>query len=206
VEGYLLITRALILAQEGSATTAGQLHLATRWRSLLSTAGVLPASVVKLPLMPELQHEAASEFVFRVCARRCDRGSIRPLTLHRSKMKQDHLVLVRGIDTRKRSRRQQLQRRPRRLPQRLYRLAWRLVEIGVGPETYVGLCMGKSKFGVIATVAILRAGGAVVPLGVQHPVARIESIAQETHAAVVLVDQTHYVRLATLESVLYHGH
>ncbi|KAL4815804.1 hypothetical protein BDW67DRAFT_185523 [Aspergillus spinulosporus] len=78
------------------------------------------------------------------------------------------------------------------------RLAYHLVERGVGPEGMVGLCMDKSKLGVVAMLAILRAGGAVVPLGVQHPQARIEGILKETSALVMLVDRAQERRLAAL--------
>ncbi|KAF2158435.1 hypothetical protein M409DRAFT_61661 [Zasmidium cellare ATCC 36951] len=79
-------------------------------------------------------------------------------------------------------------------------LAKTLVRQGVGPEIMVGLCMDKSKWAVVAMIAILRAGGAVVPLGVQHPVARIEGILQDTSAPLVLVDGEHKLRLAALAS------
>ncbi|KAF2257486.1 acetyl-CoA synthetase-like protein, partial [Lojkania enalia] len=78
------------------------------------------------------------------------------------------------------------------------RLAYHLIERGVGPEIMVGMCMDKSKLGVVAMLAILRAGGAVVPLGIQHPVARIEGIVKDTAAPLVLVDRSHEQRLATL--------
>ncbi|KAJ6172813.1 Nonribosomal peptide synthetases (NRPS) [Penicillium chermesinum] len=81
------------------------------------------------------------------------------------------------------------------------RLAYHLVEQGVGPEVMVGMCMNKSKFGVVAMLAILRAGGAVVPLGVQHPLARLEHIATDTSAPIILVDRTHKRRLTALANL-----
>ena len=78
------------------------------------------------------------------------------------------------------------------------RLAYHLVERGIGPEVMVGLCMDKSKWAVAAMLAILRAGGAVVPLGVGHPLARIEGIVKDTAAPLVLVDHSHEQRLAAL--------
>ncbi|KAL6886034.1 hypothetical protein GGI43DRAFT_418555 [Trichoderma evansii] len=77
-------------------------------------------------------------------------------------------------------------------------LAYYLIQHNVGPEVMVGMCMDKSKLGVVAMLAILRAGGAVVPLGVQHPVARIEGIVNETAAPIVLVDRAHEQRLSKL--------
>ncbi|KAF2022889.1 amino acid adenylation, partial [Setomelanomma holmii] len=80
-------------------------------------------------------------------------------------------------------------------------LAHRLVKLGVGPEVMVGLCMDKSKWGVVAMLAILRAGGAVVPLGVQHPLSRIQGIVNDTAAPLVLVDRSHEQRLAELTAL-----
>jgi amino acid adenylation domain-containing protein len=79
-------------------------------------------------------------------------------------------------------------------------LAHHLVRLGVGPEIKVGLCMDKSKWAVVAIMAILRAGGAVLPLGVQHPLARIEGILNETAAPLILVDGAQEQRLETFAS------
>ncbi|KAL4815802.1 hypothetical protein BDW67DRAFT_185521 [Aspergillus spinulosporus] len=79
-----------------------------------------------------------------------------------------------------------------------HRLAYHLVERGVGPDVMVGMCMDKSKLGAVAMVAILRAGGAVVPLGAQQPLARIEGIMQDAATPLVLVDHVHEQRLAPL--------
>ncbi|KAF2158292.1 hypothetical protein M409DRAFT_33925, partial [Zasmidium cellare ATCC 36951] len=59
-------------------------------------------------------------------------------------------------------------------------------------------CMDKSKSAVVAMLAILRAGGAVVPLGVQHPLARLEVIVQDTATPLLLVDRGHEKRLTGL--------
>ncbi|UZP34631.1 hypothetical protein NXS19_002447 [Fusarium pseudograminearum] len=78
------------------------------------------------------------------------------------------------------------------------RLASYLVEQGVGPKTMVGLCLDKSKWAIVGMLAVLFAGGAVVPLGVQHPVSRIRSIVEDTNAPIILVDDIHEKRLATM--------
>lgn len=76
------------------------------------------------------------------------------------------------------------------------KLAHHLVfSFGIGPGVIVGLCMNKSKNAVIAILAILQAGGVVVPLGVQHPVLRIQSIVEDTAATVVLADEQQASRL-----------
>ncbi|KAI7974044.1 hypothetical protein EIK77_005257, partial [Talaromyces pinophilus] len=75
-------------------------------------------------------------------------------------------------------------------------VAHHLVTLGVGPEVMVALCMDKSKWAVVAMLAILKAGGAVVPLGTQHPITRIEGVMRDTAATIILVDAGMAERLA----------
>ncbi|KAJ6172812.1 Nonribosomal peptide synthetases (NRPS) [Penicillium chermesinum] len=77
------------------------------------------------------------------------------------------------------------------------RLASYLVAQGVVTEVMVGLCMDKSKWALVAMLAILRAGGAVVPLGVQYPLARIERIVKDTSMPLILVDPLQQSRIAS---------
>ena len=77
-------------------------------------------------------------------------------------------------------------------------LARHLVQLGVGPEVFVGVCMDKSVWTCVAFLAILEAGGAVVPLGVSHPPARIQNLLSQTAAKVVFVDRAQASRLASL--------
>lgn len=77
-------------------------------------------------------------------------------------------------------------------------LARLLVSVGVGPEVFVGVCMEKSVFAVISMLAILRAGGGVVPLGVQHPTSRIESLIANAEITVALVDMAQAQRFSSL--------
>ncbi|KAH6649115.1 hypothetical protein BKA67DRAFT_662034 [Truncatella angustata] len=81
-------------------------------------------------------------------------------------------------------------------------LAQHLVsDCGVKPETTVGLCMDKSCWAVISMLAILMAGGAVVPLGIQQPLTRVATIAQDASISTILVDSRHAQRLAQLEGI-----
>jgi amino acid adenylation domain-containing protein len=64
----------------------------------------------------------------------------------------------------------------------------------------VGFCMDKSKWSVVAILGILRAGGAVVPLGVSNPLARVETILKDTAAPFAIVDEAQERRLGILES------
>ncbi|KAF2683049.1 acetyl-CoA synthetase-like protein [Lentithecium fluviatile CBS 122367] len=66
------------------------------------------------------------------------------------------------------------------------RLAHHLVELGIGPEVFVPTCFDKSSFAVVAMLAVLKAGGAAVPLDANHPKPVLESRIEDTQAQVVL--------------------
>ncbi|KAF2119371.1 hypothetical protein BDV96DRAFT_486547 [Lophiotrema nucula] len=66
------------------------------------------------------------------------------------------------------------------------RLAHHLVELGVGPEVFVPTCFDKSSFTVVAMLAVLKAGGAAVPLDAKHPKPALESRVEDCQAQVVL--------------------
>lgn len=83
-------------------------------------------------------------------------------------------------------------------------LAHHLIELGIGPESTVSICIEKSQWAVIAMLAILQAGGAVVPLGTAYPIKRAEGIISDAASKVILVDQTQAVRLAELVNVPPH--
>jgi amino acid adenylation domain-containing protein len=82
------------------------------------------------------------------------------------------------------------------------RLADYLAAIGVRPEVKVGLCMAKSRWAVVSMLAILRAGGTVVPIGVQLPFARIQHIIHDAAARIVLTDEQHIARLNSMGTEL----
>ena len=65
-------------------------------------------------------------------------------------------------------------------------LAHRLVSLGTGPETPVGLCMERSLDLPIAALGILRAGGAFVALDPADPPQRLSSLLEESGASVVV--------------------
>ncbi|KAL8927185.1 MAG: hypothetical protein Q9172_001445 [Xanthocarpia lactea] len=57
-------------------------------------------------------------------------------------------------------------------------------DLAMQPESMVAVCMDKSKYAIIAMLAILQAVGVVVPLGVSHSLTRIEVILKDTAACV----------------------
>ncbi|RDL30479.1 uncharacterized protein BP5553_10357 [Venustampulla echinocandica] len=61
-----------------------------------------------------------------------------------------------------------------------------LRSIGVQQNSYVPLCFNKSAWAIVAMLAVLKAGAAIVMLNPEHPVARLREIVEETGANVIL--------------------
>ncbi|HEU4884131.1 MAG TPA: amino acid adenylation domain-containing protein, partial [Longimicrobium sp.] len=61
----------------------------------------------------------------------------------------------------------------RQLNERANRLAHRLMEMGVGPEARVGICLERGTALVAAVLAVLKAGGAYVPMDPAYPAPRL---------------------------------
>jgi amino acid adenylation domain-containing protein len=74
----------------------------------------------------------------------------------------------------------------RELDERANRLAHRLQELGVGPETLVGLCLPRSLDLVVAILAVLKAGGAYLPLDPDYPVQRLAFMLEDSRAPVLV--------------------
>ena len=71
------------------------------------------------------------------------------------------------------------------------KLARHLTDRGIGPESLVPVCFDKSKFYIVACLAILKAGGAFVPLDSRFPLARLQSVAGKVGAKVLLCAPQH---------------
>lgn len=72
------------------------------------------------------------------------------------------------------------------LNERSNRLAHCLQARGVGPETVVGICLERSPDMVIALLAVLKAGGAYLPLDPEYPAERLAFMLEDAQAALVL--------------------
>lgn len=74
----------------------------------------------------------------------------------------------------------------RELELRANRVAQRLVELGVGPGTLVGICTERCLEMVVGILGVLKAGGAYVPLDLAYPRDRLAFMLQDANAQVVL--------------------
>jgi amino acid adenylation domain-containing protein len=87
---------------------------------------------------------------------------------------------------------------------RAERLARRLRAHGVGPEVVVGLCVERSLEMLVGVLAVLKAGGAYLPLDHKQPAERLAAILEEARPPVLLVQESLHDSLPSVwASVLY---
>ncbi|HEU4556305.1 MAG TPA: non-ribosomal peptide synthase/polyketide synthase [Longimicrobium sp.] len=100
----------------------------------------------------------------------------------------------------------------RELDARANRLAHHLASLGVGPESRVGVRVERSVENVVATLAVLKAGGCCVPVDTSYPVERMEFMLADSGARVLLSDgeiaagsDLHVIRLDQVAEALAAG-
>jgi amino acid adenylation domain-containing protein len=74
------------------------------------------------------------------------------------------------------------------LGRRADRLARQLGALGIGPEVPVGICSCRSPDMVVGMLAVLKAGGAYLPLDPKYPRERLRFMLEDAGAPVVLTD------------------
>ncbi|MFE7231397.1 amino acid adenylation domain-containing protein [Streptomyces sp. NPDC057596] len=84
----------------------------------------------------------------------------------------------------------------RETDERANRLARLLIDAGAGPERLVALVLPRSVDMVVAQLAVLKAGGAYLPVDPDYPVERIEYILGDAAPALVLSAEETAERLA----------
>lgn len=77
----------------------------------------------------------------------------------------------------------------RELNERANRLARRLIRLGVGPDTLVGICMERSLHLMISLLSILKAGGAYVPIDPGLPRERISFLIRDADTDLLLTQE-----------------
>ena len=75
------------------------------------------------------------------------------------------------------------------LNRRANQIAHHLVELGVKPETLVGIYLGRSIDMIVGLVAILKAGGAYLPLDPTYPKERLKFMVEDANVSVLLTNQ-----------------
>src|SRR5262249_16517953 len=72
------------------------------------------------------------------------------------------------------------------LDRRANQIANRLIELGVGPETVVALCLPRSAESVICSLAVLKTGGAYLPLDPAYPIERLAFMLNDARPRVLI--------------------
>lgn len=83
------------------------------------------------------------------------------------------------------------------------RLSRHLISTGIRHDTLVPVCFRKSMYAVIAMVAVLRTGGAFVPLDPSHPKDRLKAIIEKVKANIVIASpETAHLFQGTVATVI----
>jgi amino acid adenylation domain-containing protein len=77
----------------------------------------------------------------------------------------------------------------RELNQRANQLAHHLMNLGVKPETLIGICIERSLEMVIGLLGILKAGGAYLPLEPTYPSVRLAFMLEDAQVSVLLTQE-----------------
>ncbi|KAI9709501.1 MAG: NRPS [Bogoriella megaspora] len=78
------------------------------------------------------------------------------------------------------------------------RLAQYLLELGATTDTIIPLCFDKSKWNIVAMLAVLKAGAAFVPFDPSHPTDRLKSLAGKVRAGLLLCSRKYTASLASV--------
>ena len=77
------------------------------------------------------------------------------------------------------------------LNQRANQVASVLRDKGIGPDCLVGIRIHRSIEMIVAMIAVLKAGGAYLPLDPEYPTQRVQYMLDDSKALVLLVDDTY---------------
>jgi amino acid adenylation domain-containing protein len=87
---------------------------------------------------------------------------------------------------------------------RANQLAGRLLELGVRSEALVGICLERGVDMIVALLAVLKAGGAYLPLDPDLPQRRLTYMLEDAAVAIVITQQSISDRLRTSPCPLFH--
>nr|L7WU80.1 RecName: Full=Nonribisomal peptide synthase notE'; Short=NRPS notE'; AltName: Full=Notoamide biosynthesis cluster protein E' [Aspergillus versicolor]AGC83576.1 NRPS [Aspergillus versicolor] len=86
------------------------------------------------------------------------------------------------------------------------RLASALTLLGVKAETFVPICMEKSRWATVAVLGVMKAGGAFTLLDASYPLPRLKTICQELSSLVVLSSTAQSERCTQLANMIVVEH
>jgi amino acid adenylation domain-containing protein len=90
------------------------------------------------------------------------------------------------------------------LDRRAGQLAAYLAEAKVGPEVPVGICLKRSFDQIVAILAVLKSGGAFVPLDPSWPIARVQRLLDDAQAPIVVAEPEVAAQVATRQRRAIH--
>ena len=86
----------------------------------------------------------------------------------------------------------------RELDRRADRLALSLRQLGVEPDTLVGICVERSPATIAAILGILKAGGGYLPLDLSYPQSRLEAMVAEAKPQIIVTSTDSSDTLSTV--------
>ena len=92
----------------------------------------------------------------------------------------------------------------RDLDVRVNQLARQLQDLGVGPDTLVGICMERSLEMVVGLLGILKAGGAYLPLDPSYPKERLAFMLSDAQAPVLITQESLHALLPECAAKVIH--
>ena len=142
---------------------------------LVSLAAAPTARVGDLSLLSERQRQLVVHEV-NATTRALDTGGLHDLFRRRARAQPDRVAIRSGDRALTYG----------ELDRRSDRLAVRLEQLGIGPEVAVAVCLERSPELVETILAVLKAGGAWVPLDPAQPPVRLRRIVERSGAALVI--------------------
>jgi amino acid adenylation domain-containing protein len=88
------------------------------------------------------------------------------------------------------------------LDARANRLAHHLAALGVGPDVVAGVCQAHTADLIVSHLAVLKAGGAYLPIDPAHPAERIGAMLEDARALAVLADAATADRIPSSAATL----
>jgi len=146
---------------------------------LETVVGDASTPVGDLPLMPEeVQRQALVQWN-RTAAEHSGQTAMHQLFEAQVQLRPDHPAIAF----------QDMQMSYGELNRRANRLARHLRMLGVGADTLVGLCLERSADMIVGLLAVLKAGGAYLPLDPNYPTARLSHMLTDSSLALLLTQE-----------------